>query len=1174
MLQTKYYYIFIILFCCINTGFTQNKPVIDSLWNVYNATSEIGEKIDVLNELTLEYYNYDIDSTKTINKLSISLAHQKDDKKRLLETRALEIYLLSKQGLYKEGLKKGSIYLEQSRKLGHKKIEADLLNSLGIFNKQRGNYKKAIELCEQGLVISKKEGYKLITGRILLSLGLIYTNQGDYEKAIKFCEQSLAVNRTLGQKSEIAIILSSLTQIYKNQGSYNKAIDLYQQILTLREELGDKRGIAITLNNLGNIYREKGNYKEAINLFKKSLTTNNELNNKKGVAINLNNLGSIYGIQGNQKEAINLFKQSLAIFEKLERKGGMAYSLNRLGSTYYDLKNYDEAIKVYQQSLVLRQELGDKKGISSTLTNLANLDKVKGNYKNAIQQYKKGLSIRKELSSTGDFSSFYLGLSECYLRIDSLKIAESYALKTLNANNLSDRIKGTELLTTIYEKEENYKKALEYDKLKYTLSKTQIKETNQAVIDSMLIDMQSVRELDLQKLENEQKSQQIISRNYFIGIAILIALFLLASLLSARKNSAKNKKLASQQQELAKKNKQIIDQEQEYRKTRDNLFANISHEFRTPLTVLKTSIEKTSDTANSKLLLKNTNHLIDLTNQMLDISRLSEKKISLDPTPVDVVKLTKQLLEQVQSSAESKNIELKLRAPSSVVMISLDQKIFRKIIINLVFNAIKFTENGGLVEVVLSFQDKHWSLTVKDNGIGIDAKEIPHIFERYYRAPLHEDRASTGGLGLALTKQLVELAKGRIEVKSELKKGSEFHILFPKNSEIKTTENLEYINYNITQGNTLIKPIPENNNTYSKPDINYKENTPTVLLIEDNPDLNNIIHSELTNHFKTLSTFNGNEALKALKKEKPDIIVTDIMMPVMNGIEFIETIKTIPEFKSIPIIVMSALEEKHNNMKLWKLGVVDFITKPFDLQVLLFKITNNLKTFQESANQYKNLKSLTSNLIHDLRSPVVTLQMIANDLIENKEEDLDKYLNYITENSNNLLELINGLTEINRIHKRTSYSPFNVLNSVNNVLFNLDHLVKKTNASINQKIENLEITMDKLDFTRILQNLIQNALTYTRENVYPEIDISIFSEKKNILSIVVKDNGKGIPENDFDNIFKQLKRGSSSKGTQGTGLGLYIVKEITNKYQGEIKVDSKVNEYTIFSLTLHVKNIT
>ncbi len=1173
MLQIKYYYIFIILFCYINTSFAQNKPVIDSLWNIYNASTEIDKKIDVLNELTLEYFNHDIDSTKIINKLSISLAQKKEDKQRLLQTQAIEIYLLSKQGLYKEGLKKGSIYLEQSKKLGYKKTEANLLNSLGIFNKQRGNYEKAIELCEQGLAISQKEGYKLITGRILLSLGLIYTNQGDYEKAIKFCEQSLAINRALGQKNEIAIILSSLTQVYKNQGNYNEAIDLYQQILTLRKELGDKRGIAITLNNLGNIYREKGNYKEAINLFKKSLTINNELNNKKGVAINLNNLGSIYGIQGNHKEAINLFKQSLAIFQKLGRKGGMAYSLNRLGSIYYNQKNYDEAVKAYQQSLVLRQELGDKKGISSTLNNLANLDKVKGNYKKAIQQYKKGLSIRKELSSTGDFSSFYLGLGECYFRIDSLKIAESHALKTLNANNLNDRIKGTELLTSIYEKKENYKKALEYDKLKYSLSKTQIKQTNQAVIDSMLIDMQSVRELDIQRLENEQKSQQIISRNYFIGIAILIALFLLAGLLSARKNSVKNKKLASQQQELAKKNKQIANQEQEYRKTRDNLFANISHEFRTPLTVLKTTIEKTDDIENSKLLLKNTNHLIDLTNQMLDISRLSEKKINLDPKPNNIVRLTKQLLEQVQSFAESKNIQLKLTAPSSDILISLDEKILRKIIINLVFNAIKFTQNGGLVEVILNFKDNHWSLTVKDNGIGIDVKEIPHIFERYYRAPLHEDRATTGGLGLALTKQLVELVKGSIEVKSELKKGSEFQITFPNNSEVETTENLKYVNYDITLDNTLEKPIHENNITYEKPNITYKENTPTVLLVEDNPDLNNIIHSELTNHFKTSSTFNGKEALKTLKKERPDIIITDIMMPVMNGIEFIETVKSIPEFKSIPIIVMSALEEKHNNMKLWKLGVVDFITKPFDLQVLLFKITNNLKTFQESSNQFKNLKSMTANLIHDLRSPVITLKMIANDLIENKEEDLDKYLNYITENSNNLLELINGLTEINRIHKRTSYSPFNVLNCINNVLFNLDHLVKKTNATINQKVENLEITMDKTDFTRVLQNLIQNALTYTREDVYPQINISIFSEEKNILSIVVKDNGKGIPENDFGNIFKQLKRGTSSRGTQGTGLGLYIVKEIINKYQGEINVDSKINEYTSFSIKLKLKNI-
>ncbi len=1042
-------------------------------------------------------------------------------------------------------------------------LNSDIKSILGILEMLKGNNEKAISYEEEALrLIEKYEDADFLKMRIFNYTGYIYKRKGENIKAINYFKEALLLAEKTENILQKRSALSLLGDSYRISKNYKESLKLYEKIELINKTINNNLDKVYTKLDIGKVYEDQKKYEKAIQTYQAALTLMNELNDKDSKIYTHIKLADCYSkLQKNNsifsKEALYHYQESIQLMNTTGNTH--IYYMEAIVGLGKLLINFDQkkAENYLLEAIELNRNSPNNVHLMKAFSSLAKIAYNKKNYKKALDYYKKALKLKNLFYQEQSATAYHIGLAETYQKLNQ-KDSSIYYLKTaLNTTDLEEKMIAFSAATSIFKNENNYKKALIYSDSIPILKDQFHKENDQTIVDGMLLEMKLTKDLEIEQKKNELKSQQLKSRNYLMIAAFAIAIALLFGLFYFKNNNTKNKLLAKQ--------------EQDYRAKQDQLFANLSHEFRTPLTVLKTSIEKIEKTPSSNILLKNTNHLIDLTNQILDISRLSEKKINLNPKPVDVVGLTKQLLEQVQSFSESKNISLKLQASTSVITIPLDKNVYRKILINLVFNAIKFTPENGVIDVSLQFNNNYWKLIIKDNGVGIAPKDIPNLFERYYRAPLSENRSSTGGLGLALTKQLVELVNGTIHVKSELGKGSQFEVSFPNHSPIRPSDNDEFTNH-IISGNSSIEIIsktPTSLNIESRHD----KNTPTILLIEDNNDLNNIIHSELSNYFKTLSTFNGSEALNILNNEKPDIIITDIMMPVMNGVEFIETIKNIPEFKSIPIIVMSSLEEKHDNMKLWKLGVVDFITKPFDLQVLLFKITNNLKTFQESSNQYKNLKSLTANLIHDLRSPVVTLQMIVNDLLENKKENLDKYLNYINENSNNLLELINGLTEINRIHKRTSYTLFNISDCVNNVLFNLEHLVKKTNAVINQEVENLEITMDKSDFTRILQNLIQNALTYTKEGIYPKIDISIFSKEKNTLSIIIKDNGKGIPENDFNKIFKQLKRGKSSQGTQGTGLGLYIVKEITNKYQGDIKVYSKIKEHTTFSITLTLKSI-
>ncbi|SEB72047.1 Tetratricopeptide repeat-containing protein [Tenacibaculum sp. MAR_2009_124] len=1046
-------------------------------------------------------------------------------------------------------------------------ISAKSKSDIGIIKSRKNLYQKALIYEQEALqLIDDFEDAYYLKVKILNYTGYIYKLKGENKNAIDYFRKALIVAEKTQDTDRTRSILTSLADIHRINKNYTKSLTLYGKIEEINKASNIILDKAYTKLDIGTVYEDQKEYEKTIHTYKIALSLMNKSNDKFGKIISHIKLANCYSkLRKNNsifaQEALYHYQESIRLIGN--SGSSHVYYLESIVGIGKLLINSDKqkAKQYLLEAIDLNKNSPNKVCLLSIFNSLGKIEYDNKDYKKALEYYTKALELRNNSYKKHSATPYYIGLANTYEKLNRFDSTEVYINKAFITTDIEEKIRVFNNATDIFKNRGNYEKALKYSDSIPILKDQFHKANDQAIIDGMLLEMKSLKDLEIEQKKNELKNQQLKSRNYLMIAAFSLTVALLFGLFYFKNNNRKNKLLAKQ--------------EQDYRAKQDQLFANLSHEFRTPLTILKTSIEKTKNVPDSNLLLRNTNHLIDLTNQILDISKLTEKKITLNKKQLDIIKLTKQLLEQVQSFAESKNIELKLNTPSKVVMVSLDESVYRKIVINLVFNAIKFTQNGGLIEVFLEFKNNIWKLIVRDNGIGIDAKEISHLFERYYRAPLNENKDSTGGLGLALTKQLVELLKGTIEVKSELNKGSQFDVSFPNDSIFTTSENSEYKSHIITHISNSTNSLIQKKGTGIHFKNDQTQNAPTVLLIEDNPDLNKMVQEELINHFKTISAFNGEEALKTLEKHKPDIIVTDIMMPVMNGIEFIEIIKSNPDYKSIPIIAMSALEESYDNMKLWKLGVVDFVNKPFDLHVLLFKIKNNLTTFKETTDQYKNLKSLTANLIHDLRSPVVTLQMIANDLIENKEEneDVEKYLNYITENSNNLLDLINGLTEINRTHKRKSYTTFNIKDSFNNVLFNLSHLIEKTNAIINHEIQDFEVTMDKTDFSRILQNLIENALTYVKNDIPPKIDITILPKKKNILSIIVKDNGKGIPEKDFENIFKQLKRGKSSAGTQGSGLGLYIVKEIINKYHGNIEVNSKVNELTTFSLTLNLKSI-
>lgn len=1022
------------------------------------------------------------------------------------------------------------------------------------------------------------------------------------EKANGNIEKSKEINIEILnelEKEEVLPYLYIKTIIYlgekeRLEGNIDKAIEIYNKgvsfIETKEEEANklnpefqeyiyDKAEVPLKIN-LANAYKEKKEFAKALETLNNLLemTERKKIPFSQIIYIKLT-IAKIYSEVGDYDKAIYNYG------EIMKEKDSPDYEASFTIQILYDIaRTYRKkgAYKIAMEKVELGLEECEK---TTVLLYEVKLKVLKGELSFLLGENRDAISILSPLvteeneSVTKSMKSkIFQVLGNVYLAEKSYDKSIEYGLLSLSYETEEYQITENNywILYKSYKQQGNEKKALNYLELYNNAIQADFKE--KALMDfaryqlknKLFKDSIDIKDL---KLENQiEVSKNIVSkqaiknRNLQIIIAAFLALIFLGSTMFFRLNNAKSKKLAETNEKLAKQSETILEQEQSYRLSRDNLFANLSHEFRTPLTVLQTSLQDVQD-SKTKMFRSNVEHLIDLTNQMLDLSKLSEDKMVLTPEHLDVNQFLLDLLQQLESFAAAKKMNLNLHIPKIFPYPLMDRTALRKIVMNLVFNALKFTENEGQVDVMIKYDVDKWSISVKDNGAGISEKYLPHVFDRYYRGVLNTDRRTTGGLGLALTKELVEFCKGEVSVESQVGIGSTFVVSFPNEEKWLPEKPVDYTLYEITNKNLLLNQfkVTERETT----NVELPEDAPSLLLVEDNLDLNDIIFKSLSNHYHIYRAYNGLEALEKIELKMPDLILTDIMMPQMNGVELVRNLKKRSGTKNIPIIVMSALGEKFQNMELWKLGAVDFVTKPFDLEVLLYKIKNIVYPMKEVADEKEKMKMMSSMLVHDLKAPVRMMKSYSQLLLRPNSEKLrEEFLGYIVKGAENMNELINALSEISKISNRKNYEPIKLDRVLDLTLFNLSELINQKKAIIGKDIQVQEIIMNKIDLMQILQNLIQNALTYSRKDVVPEVKISAEPIEEGGILLKIADNGRGIKKEEQLVVFEQFRRGSSSTGTDGTGLGMYIISEIVKKYNGRISLESELGIGTTFFIEL------
>lgn len=398
---------------------------------------------------------------------------------------------------------------------------------------------------------------------------------------------------------------------------------------------------------------------------------------------------------------------------------------------------------------------------------------------------------------------------------------------------------------------------------------------------------------------------------------------------------------------------------------KSRFFANISHEFRTPLTLIlgpvKQVMDRTKDEKNKDELgiaHKNANKLLGLVNQLLDISKLESGNMKLRTSPINYISLLKALTLSFTSYAERKRIILKFNSAEDEIILYLDRDKIEKIITNILSNAFKFTPEGGSIEVTLGKDDKYVKTIISDTGIGIPKEKMSKIFDRFYQVDGSHTREQEGtGIGLALTKELVDLHKGKIDVESEESKGTKFVISIPLGKDhLKPEEIDESEKIYEPEKESFITDSVEEKKEIQKDTIEFleKESLPLLMIVEDNSDLRKYIKDNLTKEFRILEAVDGEDGWNESIEQIPDLIVSDVMMPKMDGFELCRKLKTDERTSHIPVILLTAKAAKEDKLEGYETGADDYIMKPFEPDELRARIKNLILQRKRIHEHFKN----------------------------------------------------------------------------------------------------------------------------------------------------------------------------------------------------------------------------
>jgi signal transduction histidine kinase len=728
-------------------------------------------------------------------------------------------------------------------------------------------------------------------------------------------------------------------------------------------------------------------------------------------------------------------------------------------------------------------------------------------------------------------------------------------------------------------------------------------------------------------MKTPQPVSSIINNTTFLVLtSVLVVSGSVANARQRRREFDLRWELDKNRRAMEESNRKLMELDQ----IKSRFFANISHELRTPLTLLIAPLENLlrrfdldADTKNLLATMhSNGMRLLKLINDLLDLVRLESGRIEIKPEPFEVSDFIKGLASAARQVADDKHLQLETQTDPALGVVLADRDKLEKIVLNLVFNALKFTPAGGRVELRAEKRDSEMFVTVTDTGVGISEKNLPKVFDRFWQADGSSKRKFQGvGIGLALVKELAEAQGGRVAVQSQEGKGTTFTVCLPYQAGEKasatshssppargennggTVSSDEWL-ANLYRRAELFPALTPVQQPVRQDEPLRNGNLPTVLVADDEPDMLRFLKSQLNTHYHILEAVDGQQAVEKAGQFLPDIILLDMMMPQKDGLQACREIRERTSTQTIPVVLLTARADEETKLAALSAGASDFLAKPFSTTELHVRIKNlveshqyqgklskqnqvlestieQLKETETQLVQSEKLASLgrmSAGIIHEINNPLnfattglFTLRNKGKYIAPEQKEEYEEILKDVEDGINRVKNIVLDLRMFS--HPETESRDQVEVSEIVAASLRFVSNEWKNKIQIEQTLpEHQTVWANKNKLIHVLTNLLQNSLDAFKnkrfENEKPTIWIEGNVEQTQSI-LIVRDNGTGIAAEHLDKIFDPFY--TTKEVGEGMGLGLAICYRIVQECDGRIQVRTEPGKFCEFRLEFPAK---
>ena len=759
----------------------------------------------------------------------------------------------------------------------------------------------------------------------------------------------------------LAKLYKELGKAYQSNNNLAEAIEAHLKGLTISKQLDDTLTLVSTLNHLGQNYLQIGEYDQASYYFfeaytyAKKFSKKNEKTMLKKRIMSLNGIGTVFVRQENWLLADSAYNLALKCENKIGNSLGKATSYANLGYVLESAGKIDSAWEYYKVSMAYNVEAKSQLGMALCRMHFGRLYEKNNQWNLALKEYLGAYDLLSEsnerwykLESCIAIANVYLALKDKDSMSRYLEMAKSTAEQIGSFQHLSDVYR---IYYKWYESKGDSKRALDNyilnqsyaDSVMNKMKSTQMFNTS---LKFMQGDHNSEMESMTSNYTNERHLRKMLSTLFIVSLVVVtIIILILLYLLYNKRNMT-----------IEMRNME---------RTRSNFFTNITHEFRTPLAIilgLGEQIEqKTLDSKEElqkigSMITFQGNQLLNMVNQLLDISKIQSSLGNPTWCRGNIITFIDMLVENFQRIAEKKHLELVFISKEKAVEMEFVSDYMSKIVMNLLSNAFKFTPEYGKIYLTASIQKEHFVIYVADSGQGISNEDKPYIFDPFYQGN-NKSLSEGTGIGLSLVYQLVTAMSGTIEVKSSENEGTVFILRFPLKRKFSNQEEMEVYTptvYKCKQNVTVkANELPSGKTV--------DEAIPLILIVEDNSDVAYYIGSQLQNQYTLKYARNGKLAFEMAEDLLPDLIISDIIMPEMDGYELCHSIRSSQLLNHIPIILLSVLNSEEERIKGLKAGADVYLCKPFNSNELNERIEYLLEQRLILRQKYANVQQETES---------------------------------------------------------------------------------------------------------------------------------------------------------------------------------------------------------------------